>query len=287
MIDPGLLLLLRCPDCGGTLAGSGLSALECRACTRRYAVLEGGIPSLLPTTPKPLPPDYEDPDYQRMIAVFDDASSYFTDGNAAFSAIHNSSHRTIAAWQSRAPAAGWTCDVGCGQGYHWPHFAGAQGRLVGIDIRADSLQRIRGRYPDARLVQADATRLPFSDGTFERVLSVYALEHVYHLNDAVAEIRRITSASGQALVGLPCEGGLAWTLGRKVTSERTMSRRYGLDYRRYIRLAHCNTAQAVLTALDRHFRVEQRTHFPLPFIPGLTFNLTVSLALTPRPGTPA
>ncbi|MEK9970349.1 MAG: methyltransferase domain-containing protein, partial [Ferrovibrio sp.] len=110
------------------------------------------------------------------------------------------------------------------------------------DIRMDSLVKLRKHWPDAILIRGDVLSMPFKSGRIERATSIYALEHLFYLEDALSEIRRVLAAEAKFLVGIPCEGGLAWTLGRKLTSERAMSKRYNVDYRKYIALEHCNSA---------------------------------------------
>jgi 2-polyprenyl-6-hydroxyphenyl methylase/3-demethylubiquinone-9 3-methyltransferase len=66
-------------------------------------------------------------------------------------------------------------DLGCGYGRTLPAFADAAGFAVGVDTSADSLRlaadRLAGRR-DCLLVRADATALPFADGSFDLVACV-------------------------------------------------------------------------------------------------------------------
>jgi len=276
MPAPSLIAILQCPDCAGALRQESPRALVCESCARRHPVTESGIFVLMPSRPPPLPAAYDDPDYRRMSAKFDDSAPYFTEGNAAFRMIHESAHKTIARWRAGRDTGGWACDLGCGQGYHyrfWPD----PGHVVGIDIRLESLEKIRARFPDAILIQANSCALPLKSNAIDQVASIYALEHIYHLGEAIAETERVLAPAGRLFVGLPCEGGLAWTLGRKLTSERTMSRRYHVDYRKYIALEHCNTARRVIAALAERFSLRRRRFFPLPFLPAIGLNLTVAL----------
>jgi uncharacterized protein YbaR (Trm112 family) len=280
MISTSLAEVLRCPDCSGDIALNAADALRCHGCGRNFDV-EGNILCMLPREITPLPEAYNDPDYQRMSEFFDDSSSYFTDGNRIFSMIHNSAHRTIARWEQEAASDSWTLDIGCGRGYHWP-FVQDHTHMIGLDIRLESLRHIADHWPDAILLQADLLALPFKSGTIARATSIYALEHIYFIGDALTETARVLADKARFLVGLPCEGGLAWTLGRKVTSERTMSKRYNVDYRKYIALEHCNTAAGIEKALAPHFTTLERELFPFGFLPFIDLNLTLSLALEKR-----
>jgi SAM-dependent methyltransferase/uncharacterized protein YbaR (Trm112 family) len=277
MVSEALIAILQCPDCAGQLSpGTGLA---CRNCGRTYPVTPDGILCLMPSHPPKLPAAYDDPDYQKMSACFDDSMPYFTEGNSVFKLIHESAHRTLTRW--RGTTQGWACDLGCGQGYHYRYWPDIE-RVIGIDIRLESLSKLRAQFPNAILIQANCCTLPLKSGALAAITSIYAFEHIYHLREAMAEVARVLAPRGRLFIGLPGEGGLAWTLGRKLTSERTMSKRYNLDYRKYIALEHCNTAASVIAALKQRFAVRRQRLFPLPFLPVIDLNLTVSLELTKR-----
>jgi SAM-dependent methyltransferase len=280
MIPHFLADIICCPDCHSDIDLESKISPVCRRCAREFTV-QDGILSLLPLNAKALPATYDDPDYQRMSECFDDSSTYFTDGNSLFKSIHESSHKTTSVWEKRWSTDDWTVDIGCGQGYHWT-FVKDRTRLIGLDIRMESLRKIRIRFPDAILIQGNLLALPFKREVIARATSIYALEHIYWLDDALTEIARVLKPRAHFLVGVPCEGGLAWSTGRKFTSERTMSKRYNVDYRKYIALEHCNTASKIESALARHFVQIERRLYPLPFVPLIGVNLTLSLALQKR-----
>jgi ubiquinone/menaquinone biosynthesis C-methylase UbiE/uncharacterized protein YbaR (Trm112 family) len=274
-----ILSILACPDCGADILKDESGEPTCEGCKRTFPMVDDNIFSLLPLNPKPLPDAYNDPDYLKMSAHFDEASEYFTDGNSIFNAIQGSSHQYVSGRLSGQGPADWVCDFGCGQGFFADYFQGDPTRMIGVDYRIESLRRYRARFKEPVLIQADFTRLPFKRDTVAIGVSLYALEHVYHLEDALKEMSRVVKGGSTFYVGLPCEGGLAWTLGRKLTSERTMSKRFNLDYKKYIRLEHCNTASRVVSALGRHFNIEHRSLYPLNILPIISTNLTISLTM--------
>jgi ubiquinone/menaquinone biosynthesis C-methylase UbiE len=70
-----------------------------------------------------------------------------------------------------------TLDVACGTGYLTQHLPG---EVTGLDQSASMLELASARVPTAAFVQSDALRLPFQEGTFERVFT----SHFYgHLED--------------------------------------------------------------------------------------------------------
>ena len=83
-----------------------------------------------------------------------------------------------------------TLDVACGTGFLTRHLPGV---ITGLDQSASMLELASARVPDAGFVQSDALRLPFQEGTFDRVFT----SHFYgHLEDPergrfLAEARRV------------------------------------------------------------------------------------------------
>ena len=94
----------------------------------------------------------------------------------------------VAAIAALPPAR--TLDVACGTGFLTRHLPG---EVTGLDQSASMLGLASARVPGAGFVQSDALRLPFQDGTFERVFT----SHFYgHLEDHergrfLAEARRV------------------------------------------------------------------------------------------------
>ena len=97
-----------------------------------------------------------------------------------------------------------TLDVGCGSGDPAALLLRLHpdcGAVVGLDPNAARLGRARRHAgPRLALVRGDGRRLPFPDGSFDRVLSADALGWVRPPLDAVREMRRVLGAGGRALL---------------------------------------------------------------------------------------
>ncbi|MGV9678813.1 class I SAM-dependent methyltransferase [Nocardia sp. NPDC003482] len=94
-------------------------------------------------------------------------------------------------------------DIGCGTGrfLHTLRDGGHHGVLVGTDIRTAAVAAVTALNAVIG-VQADAVRLPFRDGVFDRVAAMHVL---YYLSDPVAglaELRRVTRPGGRIAVTL-------------------------------------------------------------------------------------
>jgi arsenite methyltransferase len=105
------------------------------------------------------------------------------------------------------PAAGErVLDIGSGPGllaYDMAATAGAEGRVCGIDtsqpMLAMSAKRCAGQ-PWAEFKQADATQLPYPDGSFDAAVSTQVYEYVEDIPAALAELYRVLRPGGRAVI---------------------------------------------------------------------------------------
>jgi len=102
-------------------------------------------------------------------------------------------------------------DAGCGEGRHCFGALERGAEVVGLDLDLPSLRagagRLRGRGRElgrlAVLVQGDAFRLPFPDGSFDRVICSEVMEHVHDYRGAARELARVTRPEGRVAVTIP------------------------------------------------------------------------------------
>jgi len=92
---------------------------------------------------------------------------------------------------------GRALEVGCGTGLILERVARVAERAVGIDLSAGMLQQAKGRGLD--VMQGLATALPFADESFDVTYSFKVLAHVPEIEQALAEMARVTRPGGVVL----------------------------------------------------------------------------------------
>lgn len=104
-------------------------------------------------------------------------------------------------------------DVGCGRGEIIRHCMRLGVEAYGVDYAAVAAQMTRAviererqaggeRPAPAGVGRADAKRLPFADGAFDRILLFDVVEHLYpwELHQALLEIRRVLRPDGRLII---------------------------------------------------------------------------------------
>lgn len=180
-----------------------------------------------------------------------------------------------------------TLEIGAGLGEHLrhEHLSAEQLRnYTAVDLRENMIAALKAAFPQIRALQADAQqRMDVPDGSIDRVLAIHVLEHLPNLPAAVDELYRVCAKpSGRLIVVIPCEGGMAYSLARKISAERFYRRRFGGSYKWLYSREHINLPNEVIDELRRRFAVERRRYFPLPWLPAATANLCIGLRLVPR-----
>lgn len=91
---------------------------------------------------------------------------------------------------------GRVLDVGCGIGHSYDRLGGRE--TVGVDVEASALE---GQRRETHV--ADMRDLPFPARSFENAVSMHSIEHVPDPERALAEIARVLTDDGVAVVATP------------------------------------------------------------------------------------
>lgn len=146
---------------------------------------------------------YQDPTSRQgfVQSIFDRTARHYDRINAIFSL---GSGRWYRGWMLRRVGlkpGDKVLDVATGTGLvarEAARIAGA-GNVIGLDMSAGMLAQCRQNLPIA-LVQADAQRLPFADGSLDFLSMGYALRHVSDLRKTFIAYRRVLKPGGNVLI---------------------------------------------------------------------------------------
>jgi SAM-dependent methyltransferase len=106
-------------------------------------------------------------------------------------------------FQQHIPNASYCLDVGCGDGRTSGPWLQSNGfRYLGVDMAANAVRDAQRSGLSAMEI-SDATVLPFVDASFDVVLCIEVMEHLFRPDLAAAEVLRILKPEGVLLVSVP------------------------------------------------------------------------------------
>jgi SAM-dependent methyltransferase len=184
-----------------------------------------------------------------------------------------------------------TLEIGAGLGEHlrYERLTPEQEHgYVALELRENMAARLSAAHPGVQTLIGDCqARLEFEDGHFDRYVAVHVLEHLPDLPSCLREAWRLLDKErGQLLAVIPCEGSIAYSFARRVSAQRIFERTYKRPYAAFIAREHINLPYEIITELEPYFVLEHRRFFPLPWMPAVSANLCIGLAMRPRPTAP-
>lgn len=173
-------------------------------------------------------------------------------------------------------------EIGAGLGEHIYYESLQDLNYFAMEIRPDMAKVIKERFPTVQTIVGDCQkRIDFVDNFFDRVNAIHVFEHLPNLPQALKEIHRVLKPTGELAVIIPCEGGLAYSLGRKISAQRLFEKKYKMKYDFFIKTEHINLPDEIFEELEYYFEVKKSGYFPF-FIPSTQINLGIGLILKPK-----
>lgn len=202
-----------------------------------------------------------------------------------FSVADRFGHEFVA----RTAPAGFerTLEIGIGIGEHLAYerlSPEQENNYYGMDLRPNMVETLNSSFPNVKAIVGDCQeRQPFTDGYFDRIVAVHILEHLPNLPAAVRELHRLCNPDqGVLQVVIPCEGGMAYGIARRISAKRIFEKRYKQSYDWFINREHINVPDEIFEELQPYFLASKRTYFPL-VAPVMTCNLFIAFTARPKP----
>jgi SAM-dependent methyltransferase len=222
------------------------------------------------TWPKPFPELSDE-----QLRIRDDFMKYWHE-------IYPEKYSGLARWSHSYPLATArpairTLEIGAGLGEHLAYEDPGNQDYVALELREEMADVIRERVPAVSTHVGDIEAgLDVEPASFDRVIALHVLEHLRNLPAALDEVHRVLKPGGVFEIVIPCEGGLGYAMGRRVTSQRIFEKRYHTPYGWYIKTEHFNVPREIIDELDARFTRARRSWWPLK-VPGVHLNLCLGL----------
>lgn len=172
-------------------------------------------------------------------------------------------------------------EIGPGRIPHLPFWDNAPKQYYAVDISDTFLsatqERLAQAYPDCPFIPLKQSQrcgqIDLPDNSVDFIVTFYSLEHLNPLADFLDDYARILKPGGMIVGAVPNEGGLAWGLGRYMTSRRWIRKNTTINYDKIICWEHPNFVDDIMQGLEERFRRVKKNQYPMSLIPLYDSNL--------------
>jgi SAM-dependent methyltransferase len=170
-------------------------------------------------------------------------------------------------------------EIGAGDLGHTKHWQGTPKEYILVERRQELLKQ-QARILENKVIAHKAIlnskpTLPIEDESVDILVSFYSLEHLHPLSNFMDEIMRVLKPGGKLIGAIPAEGGLAWGIGRYLTTRRWFLQNTSIDPDKIICWEHPNFANKVISTAQK--RAAASTLYYWPFkVPIIDINLVIS-----------
>jgi SAM-dependent methyltransferase len=169
-------------------------------------------------------------------------------------------------------------EIGAGDIRHLRYMQGKPQEYVLADISTEMMQFAQAKLGEKKIpfksILLDRNQpLPLQSASVDVIISFYSLEHLYPLKPYLEEMHRVLKPGGTLIGAIPAEGGLAWGVGRMLTSRQWLKKNTTINYNKIISWEHPNFADKIIHNLDEMFLQERVQYWPFPWFPFLDLNL--------------
>jgi len=178
-------------------------------------------------------------------------------------------------------------EIGPGDIRHDKYWRESPDRYILADIRQEMVEKASKKLSDRNIAHKSIvlrrdSKLPIDDSSVDVVVSFYSLEHIYPLSPYLQEVNRVLRPGGRLIGAIPAEGGLAWGLGRFLTSRRWFHKNTNINPDKIICWEHPNFADEIIEDLDLVLERESVSYWPFGWIRLLDFNLVIRFVYRAR-----
>ncbi|WP_323594879.1 class I SAM-dependent methyltransferase [Aliarcobacter butzleri] len=167
-------------------------------------------------------------------------------------------------------------EVGPGRIDHLDYNQTKPQKYILVDINKDYLDISAKRLQEYDIENIETIEVQgIKDNSVDIAVSFHQLEHIYELDDYIQELKRVIKPNGLLIGAVPTEGGVAWGLGRFLTSRRYAMNKMGLNYDKIICWEHPNFVNKIKKTLEKNFTNIKSIKKPFTLLP-MDFNLSWS-----------
>lgn len=212
-------------------------------------------------------------EYREKFADVYDESNYTS---PLQSMVMRASHKLTEKKYSQTTHFARVLEIGAGTGEHFPFVQHTFDQYIFSDLDSATLDRAKeklvGEYNGRVSFETQSgSEIDYPDNTFDRVVAVHVLEHIYQPHLALKEWRRVLKPGGVLSILIPTDPGMAWRLGRHL-GPRKNAIAQGIAYDYVMAREHVNSCNNLIAILRHYFPNSTESWWPFP-VPSIDLNL--------------
>jgi 2-polyprenyl-3-methyl-5-hydroxy-6-metoxy-1,4-benzoquinol methylase len=94
-------------------------------------------------------------------------------------------------------------EAGSGEGYGAGILARVARRVIALDYDQATARHAAAAYPDVAVVRGNLVQLPFASGSFDAVVNLQVIEHLWDQELFIAEVARVLRPAGALVISTP------------------------------------------------------------------------------------
>lgn len=167
-------------------------------------------------------------------------------------------------------------EIGAGTGEHYPFVRHTFDEYILSDLDPKVLDVAKKKLTTInngviKFEKQSGSNLAYADNTFDRLVAVHVLEHIYKPHIALKEWFRVLKNNGIITILIPTDPGLAWRLGRHL-GPRKRAVGKGIPYDYLMAREHVNSCNNLIAILRHYFPEAKDSWWPFP-IASIDLNL--------------
>lgn len=215
-------------------------------------------------------------EYREKFAELYDECNY---GSSLQSFAMRASHRLVESPFGAESYFEKVLEIGAGTGEHLSFIRHGYKEYFMSDVEPKAINVARekiGRTNKTKIVfeVQSKGRLSYDDNSFNRVVAVHVLEHIYKPHLAIKDWWRVLKDGGMLSILIPTDPGIAWRLGRQMGPRRNAIAR-GIAYDYVMAREHVNSCTNLIAIMRHYFPKGKEVWWPFP-VPVIDVNLFVA-----------
>lgn len=171
-------------------------------------------------------------------------------------------------------------EIGAGDIRHLKYWNNYPREFIIADVSTDMMELAvnklnKNSIPYQKLLIKRNQPLPLNDNSIDIIVSFYSLEHLHPINKHLDDLKRVLKNDGILIGAVPTEGGLAWGLGRMLTTRRWFLKNSKINPDKIICWEHPNFSDKLLLNIDKYLERKKVKYWPFNWLRNIDYNLIV------------